>query len=64
MENSLIGLHPRFRQRFIRHISKSCQEMPNKTVAKLKRLHHSTVNLETAVGRKKNVYDIGVHGEI
>ncbi len=38
-----LAKNPRYTQRFALHVGKLCQAMPNKTVAELERLHHSTV---------------------
>jgi len=35
--------NPRYSQRFAMHVGKLCRDMPNKTVAEIERLHHSTV---------------------
>jgi transposase len=38
-----LAKNPRYTQRFALHVGKLRQDMPNKTVAELERLHHSTV---------------------
>ena len=38
-----LAKNPRYTQRFAMHVGKLCREMPNKTVAEMERLHHSTV---------------------
>ena len=35
--------NPRYTQRFAMHVGKLCRDMPNKAVAEMERLHHSTV---------------------
>ena len=35
--------NPRYTQRFATHVGKLCRDMPNKAVAEMERLHHSTV---------------------
>ena len=38
-----LAKNPRYTQRFAMHVDKLCRDMPNKTVAEIERLHHSTV---------------------
>lgn len=38
-----LAKNPRYTQRFAMHVGKLCRDMPNKTVAEMERLHHSTV---------------------
>jgi len=38
-----LAKNPRYTQRFALHVGKLCRDMPNKTVAEMERLHHSTV---------------------
>ena len=35
--------NPRYTQRFATHVGKLCRDMPNKAVAEMERLHHTTV---------------------
>jgi transposase len=35
--------NPRYTQRYAMHVGKLCRDMPNKAVAEIERLHHSTV---------------------
>ena len=35
--------NPRYTQRFAMQVGKLCRDMPNKAVAEMERLHHSTV---------------------
>jgi len=49
-----LATNPRYTQRFALHVGKLCQSMPNKTVAELERLHHSTVkDLDTLYMQKQ-----------
>ncbi len=38
-----LAKNPRYTQRFAMHVGKLCRDMPNKAVAEMERLHHSTV---------------------
>jgi len=38
-----LAKNPRYTQRFAMQVGKLCRDMPNKTVAEMERLHHSTV---------------------
>lgn len=38
-----LAKNPRYTQRFALHVGKLCRDMPNKAVAEMERLHHSTV---------------------
>ena len=38
-----LAKNPRYTQRFAMHVGKLCRDMPNKRVAEMERLHHSTV---------------------
>ena len=38
-----LARNPRYTQRFALHVGKLCHDMPNKAVAEIERLHHSTV---------------------
>lgn len=38
-----LAKNPRYTQRFALHVGKLCRDMPNKAVADLERIHHSTV---------------------
>ena len=38
-----LASNPRYTQRFAMHVGKLCRDMPNKAVAEMERLHHSTV---------------------
>ena len=38
-----LAKNPRYTQCFAMHVGKLCRDMPNKTVAEMERLHHSTV---------------------
>ena len=38
-----LARNPRYTQRFSMHVGKLCRDMPNKSVAEIERLHHSTV---------------------
>ncbi len=38
-----LAKNPRYTQRFALHVGKLCRDMPNKAVAEIEHLHHSTV---------------------
>ena len=38
-----LAKNPRYTQRFAMQVGKLCRDMPNKVVAEMERLHHSTV---------------------
>ena len=38
-----LAKNPRYSQRFALHVGKLCRDLPNKAVAEMERLHHSTV---------------------
>ena len=38
-----LAKNPRYTQRFALHVGQLCRDMPNKAVAEMERLHHSTV---------------------
>jgi transposase len=38
-----LAKNPRYTQRYAMHVGKLCRDMPNKAVAEIERLHHSTV---------------------
>jgi transposase len=38
-----LAKNSRYTQRFAMHVGKLCRDMPNKAVAEMERLHHSTV---------------------
>ena len=38
-----LAKNPRYTQRYAMHVGKLCRDMPNKAVAEMERLHHSTV---------------------
>jgi hypothetical protein len=38
-----LAKNPRYTQRFALHVGKLCRDMPNKAVAEIEHLHHTTV---------------------
>jgi transposase len=54
-----LAKNPRYTQRFAMHVGKLCRDMPNKAVAELEHLHHSTVKDLDKIYMRKQVAQAG-----
>jgi len=55
-----LARNPRYTQRFAMHVGKLCRDMPNKAVAEMERLHHSTVKDLDKLYMQKQVDLVGL----
>lgn len=55
-----LAANPRYTQRFAMHVGKLCRDMPNKAVAELEHLHHSTVKDLDKIYMRKQVEQAGM----